>query len=383
MATVRSRPRTGRRVTVVAAALLAGAGLAACRPAPSSLTVTTVIGSIDRPWDLAFTPGGGILFTEKSGRIRFRVAATHELRTLAEPADSVVASEGGMMGVAIDPAFGSNRRVYACFLSDKGTGLDVRLVRFRINDAVTALVDRVDIVTGIPVNTTGEAGRHSGCRPRFGPDGRLWVGTGDAATAANPQSPTSLGGKVLRIDTNGNGVAGNAKPPFDPRIYTYGHRNVQGIAFSPGGTPYSIEHGTYRDDEVNRLVAGANYGWDPRPAGGGSSYDESRPMTDTARHPSARAAVWSSGDPTIAPSGGTFLKGDKWSGWNKALAMAVLKDHHLRVLAFGSSGTSVEQQWVELDSRGRLRVAVQGPDGNLSVATDASPGVILKVTPTK
>ena len=100
---------------------------------------------------------------------------------------------------------------------------------------------------------------------------------------------TSLGGKVLRVDTNGNGVPGNAPAPFDPRIYTYGHRNVQGIAFSPGGKAYSIEHGTGRDDEVNRLVAGANYGWDPRPLSGPSFYDESRPMTDTARHPGARA----------------------------------------------------------------------------------------------
>ena len=158
-------------------------------------------------------------------------------------------------------------------MSNRSGSLDVRLVRWRMNAAVTALTDRTDIVTGIPVST----GRHSGCRPRFGPDGRIWMGTGDAAMPTVPQSPTSLGGKVLRVDTNGNGVPGNAPAPFDPRIYTYGHRNVQGIAFSPGGKAYSIEHGTGRDDEVNRLVAGANYGWDPRPLSGPLFYDESRP----------------------------------------------------------------------------------------------------------
>ncbi len=110
-----------------------------------------------------------------------------------------------------------------------------------------------------------------------------------------PQSPTSLGGKVLRVNTSGQGVPGNAPAPFDPRIYTYGHRNVQGIAFSPGGKAYAIEHGTGRDDEVNRLFAGTNYGWDPRPLSGPLFYDESRPMTDTTRHPTARSAVWSSG----------------------------------------------------------------------------------------
>jgi glucose/arabinose dehydrogenase len=177
-------------------------------------------------------------------------------------------------------------------------------------------------------------------------------------------------------------VAGNATAPFDPRIYTYGHRNVQGIAFSPGGKAYSIEHGTGRDDEVNLLVARANYGWDPVPPGGGGGYDESQPMTDLTKFPNARTAVWSSGDPTIAPSGGTFLKGDKWGGWAGTLAMAVLKDQQLRVLAFDRTGTAVDQQWTRITDRGRLRVAVQGPDGNLYLAVDADPGLILKVTPT-
>ncbi|HEX2577850.1 MAG TPA: PQQ-dependent sugar dehydrogenase, partial [Aquihabitans sp.] len=208
-----------------------------------------------------------------------------------------------------------------------------------------------------------------------------WIGTGDAAVASTPQSRTSLGGKVLRVDTNGAGVPGNAPAPFDPRIYSYGHRNVQGIAFSNGGEPYSIEHGTGRDDEVNRLVAGGNYGWDPRPLGGGTSYDESRPMTDTQRHPGARVAAWSSGNPTIAPSGGTFLRGGQWKGWEGALAMAVLKGQQLRVLFFDGPGTGVQQEWVAITDRGRLRVAVQNANGLLYLAQDASPGAILRVRP--
>ena len=227
-------------------------------------------------------------------------------------------------------------------MSNVGGSLDVRVVRWRVNNAVTALGSRTDIVTGMPVNTTGQTGRHSGCRIRFGPDGNLWVGTGDAATGTVPQNPTSLGGKVLRVNTDGQGVPGNAKPPFDPRIYTYGHRNVQGIAFDKDGRAFSIEHGTGRDDEVNRLVAGANYGWDPVPPGGGAGYDESQPMTDFTKFPNARKAVWSSGNPTIAPSGGTFLNGSQWAGWDGALAMAVQKDQHLRVLALTSGKNAVE-----------------------------------------
>ena len=373
--------RTRRaRAGIVAAALglVSFAALTGCRTEPRSLRVSTVVSGIGRPWDLAFSPGGSLFFTERAGRIRIRTTSG-EVRTLAQPADVAAIGEGGMMGIAVDPGFSQNRRIYTCFRSTAGGAADIRLVRWRVNNAVTGLGSRTDIVTGMPTNSSG---RHSGCRPRFGPDGAIWMGTGDAATGSVPQDPHSLGGKVLRIDTDGHGIAGNATAPFDPRIYTYGHRNVQGIAFSNGGKAYSIEHGPDRDDEVNRLVARANYGWDPRPPGGGSGYDESQPMTNTTKYPSARRAVWSSSTPTIAPSGGTFLKGDRWSGWANTLAVAVLKGQQLRVLAFDQSGGAVDQQWVRITDRGRLRVAVQGPDGNLYLAVDDDPGTILAVTPT-
>jgi glucose/arabinose dehydrogenase len=367
---------TALALAVNGATLTAEGSVASFGPVPA-LTVSTVLSGVHRPWDIAFTPGGGMLFSERSGAVRFRIVNTGAVRTLAVPSDAVESGAGGMMGVAIDPGFRSNRRIYTCFLSNRSGSLDVRLVRWRMNEAVNGLTDRVDIVTGIPVSS----GRHSGCRPRFGPDGRIWMGTGDAAMPTVPQDPRSLGGKVLRVDTNGAGVPGNAPSPFDNRIYTYGHRNVQGIAFSPGGKAYSIEHGTGRDDEVNRLFAGANYGWDPRPVSGPMVYDESRPMTDTTRHPNARPAVWSSGDPTIAPSGGTFLSGPRWKGWQGCLAMAVLKDHHLRIMCFTNTGMGVTSQDVRITDRGRLRVAVLNANGNIYLATDADPGSILRVSP--
>lgn len=375
---------TPRRRLLAAAVVLvstAALSLTACRPAPKSLRVVPVVTGLQKPWDIAFTPANDMYFTERVGRIKVREGSPgRAVRTIASPSDVVVGGEGGMLGVAVDPNFDTNRRIYTCFQSSKpaGSANDVRVVRWRVNAARTALTDRTDIVTGIPTVT----GRHTGCRPRFGPDGRLWVGTGDAAVGSNPQNPKSLGGKVLRVDTNGNGVAGNAGSPFDSRIYTYGHRNVQGIAFSRVGKAYSIEHGPDRDDEVNWLVAGANYGWDPRPSNGGSAYDESRPMTDTVRHPGARSASWSSGAPTIAPSGGTFLKGKQWSGWENALAVAVLKGQQLRVIFFDTSSGPPAQEWTRITDEGRLRVAVQGPDGSLYIAQDADPGAIIKVTPT-
>jgi glucose/arabinose dehydrogenase len=347
--------------------------------APPNLTVTTVLGGLDHPWDLGFTPDGTIIFTERSGDISAVVGG--EKRLLRHPADVLQVSEAGMMGIAVDPNFASNRFIYTCMASTRGIGgADIRLARWTVNAGYTALSGRVNLFVGAPVNASGQLGRHSGCRPRFGPDGYLWVGTGDAATGTVPQDPRSLGGKVLRIDRNGAPAPGNINvAPWDPRIYTYGHRNVQGIAFRPiDGKAFSMEHGTNRDDELNALVAGGNYGWDPVPG-----YNESRPMTDLGKFPAAVTAKWSSGAPTIAPSGITFLTGPQWGRWNGGLVAAVLKDRHVRAFFLDASGKLIIQGMAITD-QGRLRSPVQGPDGNLYLTTDngGNNDKILKVVPT-
>ncbi len=362
---------------VLVVAALSGVGVACA--GPSSLTVSTVVSGLNRPWDIAFTPDGTMLFTQKSGQINALVGG--EMRLLQKPADSVVVGEGGMLGLAVDGNFASNRLIYACFLSNASGALDVRVVRWRVNATYTALNNRRDIITGIPVNQLGQTGRHSGCRPRFGPDGMLWVGTGDAATGTNPQNPQSLGGKVLRVKRDGAPAPGNPGGAFLPQIYTYGHRNVQGIAFRGfDGKPFSVEHGSNCDDEVNELVAGGNYGWNPVPVNGGPGYNEAVPMTDLVKYPDAIPAVWSSGCPTIAPSGGGFVSGGQWKGWNHGLAVAVLKGTRVMFLVFDAEGNVVQRQ-DRITDQGRLRTAVQGPDGDLYVSQDTNPGSILRIHP--
>ena len=372
-------------VPVIAAAIAAAAACVAPVPPPPppppdapTLEVSVVRDGLARPWDLGFLPDGSLVFTERSGAVRALVGG--ELRLLGDPPDVNGLGEGGMLGLAVDPDFATNRHLYTCFLSNLSGTHDVRVVRWTVDAATTSITGRADILTGLPVSATS-VGRHSGCRPRFGPDGYLWVTAGDAATGTNPQDPQSLGGKILRIDRDGDPAPGNMGPPFRPEIYSYGHRNPQGLAFRPGdGTPYEVEHGPDCNDEVNRLVAGGNYGWNPVPTDGSAGYNELVPMTDLAEFPGAVVATWSSGCPTIATSGAGFVTGPQWKAWDGALAVAALKGTQLRFLVLDASG-AVVSEGAGVTDRGRLRVAMQGPDGDLYVLTDADPGAILRVHP--
>ena len=194
--------------------------------------------------------------------------------------------------------------------------------------------------------------------------------------------PGSLGGKILRVDRDGKPAPGNVGGQYDPRVFSYGHRNVQALAFFPaaqqGVLGVSVEHGSTVDDEVNLLRPG-NFGWAP-PAQG---YNESGvPMTDKARFPDAVDAIWRSGNPTQAPSGATFVHGGQWKAWDGYLVVAMLKDRRLKALAIDVQNRVTAEHTLFEGRFGRLRTAVQGPDGNLYIATDnPSDNQIIRVTP--
>lgn len=340
----------------------------------TGVRVADSIGGFHHPWEIRFLPDGTPLVTERSGRL-VAVVAGHR-QVVAGISDVVARGEGGLMGLALDPDFASNRRIYTCYASGSdGKVADVRVVRFRLDEELGGLSDKTPLVTGIPA---GAGNRHLGCRLEIGPDRMLWITTGDAVTASNPQDPNSLGGKVLRATLDGDPAPDNPGGRMNPYVFTMGHRNVQGLAFRPGDdTPFSVEHGTGCDDEVNLLVPGANYGWDPRTSGGG--YAEQAPMTSPAID-DAVPAVWSSGCPTLATSGAEFLTDSRWGTWVGRLAVAALKAERLLIMTVdGDQVTDVSTALA--DQLGRLRIARTAPDGSLWVAVDADPAPLVQLLP--
>jgi glucose/arabinose dehydrogenase len=248
----------------------------------TSLSHEVVMEGLEAPWDMTFLDDGTMFYTEKCDGLSVRMPdgtvnallGMSESEGYASTADDLFCEgQAGMMGVAVDPDFANNRRIYVYATSSMTAPGTNRLLRMTVSDDFTGVGDRTDIVTDVPYKPKasnqpfGGPGAHNGGRVRFGPDGFLWLTTGDIHGANVPQSPTLMGGKVMRMDTDGNAAEGNSPPEgFDARVYTYGHRNVQGIAFHPGtGTPITAEHGPWHSDEITVLVNGGNAGWDPAP----------------------------------------------------------------------------------------------------------------------
>jgi aldose sugar dehydrogenase len=358
-------------------------------PAAPALQVDVLADGLDHPWDVARAPDGTLVLDERGGGLT-AVLPDGTVRQLEADFDDLFADgETGLMGLVLDPDFAGNRRLYTCQGVEDGAadgGPAIAVIAWTVDPRWTAATRVADPLLGeIPVNE--RSGRHGGCRLRFDPSGALLVGTGDNAVGSNSQDLGTLAGKVLRIDpVSGGPAAGNpfldSDDPLTRLVLSYGHRNVQGIAVQPGtGEVYTAEQGTRRDDEVNRSVAGGNYGYDPD---GGGSYDESVPMTDLDL-PGAVPAVWSSGEPTIATSGITFLAGSDWGGYEGLLLVGVQKDTGVLALRLDDGGRLVEQfRLPELEDRyGRIRTPQAGEGGVLYVTTDNGGGrdQLLRVTP--
>lgn len=378
----RANAPTHRRAGTVASlvvALVAGVLTGVTGPSPTAaalptnaapdVTVTKVAGDLTIPWDLTWV-GDVMIFGERGGRLWSQRGSAAPRRVDLGALDVYAVGEAGLLGLVADPAAASNGYFYSCHAvraAGGGAG-DVQVWKWKLTSDTAAVKIRV-LIKGIALK---ESGRHSGCRLRFRSARALYVGTGDAATGTNPQSLTSLAGKVLRVRSDGSIPTSN---PFYKRggnaryIWSYGHRNIQGLIKRPGiDEIWSVEHGPDRDDEINRIWKGRNYGWAPTPG-----YNESRPMTDKDRFPKANGPKWRSGFPTVATSGGSFISGSQWGSWNGRLAVAMLKGKGIKLFTVNSA-TRISGSQTLFTSYGRIRTVQQGPDGLLYFTTSNGSG---------
>jgi glucose/arabinose dehydrogenase len=316
------------------------------KPTPTPATVqlqTTVIAkNLQVPWGLAFLPDGRALVSERdTGQLV--IVDTSGKITEVQHIDEGGSGEGGLLGIALSPTYKMDMLVYAYYT----TAEDNRVVRFQLGETPQV------ILKGIPA-----AENHNGGRIAFGPDGKLYIGTGDATNRPNAQDKQTLGGKILRINPDGSIPPDNPFPGSP--IYSYGHRNVQGLAWDAHGQLYATEFGQDTFDEVNKIVAGGNYGW-PEVEGTG---DDSRYINPITTFRTSEAS----------PSGATFLNNGAIPQWEDNFFLASLKGNRLWRLTISADGTVTDREELLKGQYGRLRLVTQAPDGSLWVLTNNRDG---------
>ena len=386
----------------------------------------------ESPWDMAFLPDNTMFFTEKckglsvrlpSGKVNALIGVGGSTGYATVKADLFCDGQAGVQGVAIDPQFATNRFVYL-YSSSKGSnrtygGYNNIVMRMKMDASLSSASDVVEIINDIgykPAKSNhpfGGPGAHNGGRLRFNPgDGFLYVTTGDNHNGEGPQSPTQLRGKVLRVDRDGKAAPDNNPPAgFDKRIFAYGFRNPQGIAFRPGtNEPFIAENGPWHSDEVTKLANGGNGGWDPRDNRNGRGacpdgycgYSPNQmgalppaersafmPMTDLRTYPEALKPAWNNNGLSQGMCGNVFLVGKQWKEWEGRMAVGyagigihgTATGNRIDILDISKDGIASTRQELSWPTfAGRLRHVSMGPDNALYVADEAS-GMIYRVTP--
>ncbi|WP_448817786.1 PQQ-dependent sugar dehydrogenase [Arcticibacter sp.] len=333
----------------------------------ASYKVTVLTSSLVAPWGIAALPDGRFLVTEKAGKLRI-VTATG---TIGEPISGVpqvnASGQGGLLGICLDPDFASNRMIYWSF-SQPGNLTAIAKARLsadeRALEGVTVIYRATPLYSG---------SNHYGGRVVFDRNGNLLASTGersDLVTRPQAQSLESGLGKIVRITKDGSPVAGNpfaAQAGARPEIYSYGHRNPQGLAIHPEtGDLWESEHGPRGGDEVNRVQAGANYGWPTITYGieySGQRVGEGIQQKEGLMQP---VYYW---DPVISPSGMTFYSGDRIPEWRNNLFIGALSGMHIVRLVIEKDKALGEERLL-VNEKQRFRDITQGTDGALYAVTD-------------
>ncbi len=317
--------------------------------------VEVVAENLSVPWSIDWIHDGTAIFTERNGHLRI----IQDGKLLQEPLLSfdVGGVEGGMLGVAVDPDYSENNFIYLYFTQNEFLSTSNNLVRYQLTDGV--LTEDKVLIEDIPGGPF-----HDGGRIQFGPDGKIYVTTGDAGNSSLSQDLNSLGGKILRI--NSDGTVPEDNPWQSSPIYSIGHRNPQGLDWDVAGNLVATEHGPsglrgVGHDEINLIVPGANYGW-PDVIGDEAAAGMKNPLLHT-------------GDDTWAPSGSEFYDGDKMQQWIGKYFVATLRGNHLHVIDLDLEDNSVtSHEKLFQDEFGRIRDVQTGPDGFLYLLTSNQDG---------
>ena len=302
--------------------------------------MTTIATGLEAPWEIAFLPDGRALVTERPGRVRL-LSRSGELRPepVAEPEVSAI-GESGLLGLAIDPRFRRNGLVYLYRTTDSGN----EVVRYRL--AGERLEQQATVLDGLRAGPI-----HDGGRIHFGPDGLLYVSTGETGDSALAQDRGSLNGKLLRL----RGFRGSHARP---EVISLGHRNVQGFDWQPrSGRLFATEFGPDSHDEVNLIRPGGNYGW-----------PDAQGDTGAPRYVPALVDY----EEVIAPSGATFVS-EPGSSWSGGFLLAALRGEQLRLISLDGARVTGDEPLFE-GRFGRLRTVVEGPDGALYALTSNRDG---------
>jgi aldose sugar dehydrogenase len=334
----------------------------------------TVASGLDFPWGMAFLPDGGILVTERSGQLRLVRDGRLQETPLAGVPPVFAQGQGGLLDVALHPDFARNRLVYLSFSKPGPQGATTAVVRGRLEG------DRLaEVVEVIETAAWGTARQHFGSRLAFDRAGDLYITIGDRGVMDRAQRTDDHAGTVLRLHDDGRVPADNpfvGRAGFLPEIFSYGHRNAQGMVLHPAtGEIWLHEHGPRGGDEINLVRAGRNYGWPL--VTHGVNYDGTTITTDTVL-PGIEPPLlhWT---PSIAPSGMAVYTGDRFPNWRGDVFAGALAGRHLRRVRF--DGTRVVEQERLLDDVARIRDVRVGPDGYLYVLTDAPDGALLRLEP--
>lgn len=356
---------------IVFVALVANAAIAAS----DDYIITVVAEGLEYPWSLAFLPNNEMLVTERAGRLRMirnGVLVDYDVRGLP---DIYVHGQGGLFDVLVDPDFEKNSLIYLSFSSGSGSENALHVVSARLQGSTLH-----DVQTILEVSPTKNTPHHFGGRMAFLPDGSLLVSSGDGFDfREQAQSLDSLLGKILRINTDGSIPDDNpfvGRNDARPEIFSYGHRNPQGVVVSQEGKIWIHEHGPKGGDELNLIVPGINYGWPAITYGMDYSGAYVSPFT-TADGMQQPVIHWT---PSIAPAGMAQYHGEAFPDWQGKLFVTALAEKSLRRLTLeGDSVVAQELMLTELNMR--LRDVRTGPDGFLYVLTDSDSGAVLRLTP--